>query len=130
MSEPDDIEVPAKEALSSPDEYEAFMQGEDEALYRQKMSWPWYFQILFPLLMIMGLVNLALSGAPLFAFLLLMGGLTFAWAMFHALRVSVTREHVFLQYGLIGPKIKVEDIVHCEAETYSFWRYGGYGLRY
>ncbi len=116
--------------LTDPDPYEAIMQGDDKVLHRQKMTWPWYFQLLFLLPGLLGIASLIGAGAPLLPFLMLIAAMTFFWMMFYALRVTVTPERVAIQYGLIGPRIRVDDIVHCEAEKYPFWRYGGYGLRY
>jgi hypothetical protein len=112
------------------DEYEEYMANSGKAIYRQKMKWPWYLSLLFPMVLVF-IVGLALAtGGPWWPFLIQFGLAALIMAMFYALRVAVTREHVYLQYGLLGPKIKVEDIVHCEAETYKLWHYGGYGVRY
>lgn len=120
----------------APDAYEAeYMQG-DDALHREKLTFPTWFR---------WFLGLAVAGVPGFALAqaLAAGDMTavailaaavpvmlFFVLMLSALRVTVTPDHVRVQYGPIGPKIPIERIEHCEAEDYELWRYGGYGIRY
>ncbi len=118
---------------NAPDAYEAaYMQEGTEVLHREKLTFPWYMHLLM-------LSILLVSVVPLFATLLLplilLGGLTsifffLVWMMFASLRISVTHERVYLQYGLFGPKIPIQNIVLCKSEQYQAWKYGGYGIRY
>ncbi len=112
------------------DPYLQYMEGTDEVLHRQKMHWPWYFYLLLGVVFSIGLGALFAAAAPLLPFLLMLAAMAIIFTTFYALRVSVTQDHVFVQYGLLGPKIRVEDIVHCEAEDYNILKYGGYGIRY
>ena len=52
------------------------------------------------------------------------------WALFSVLRISVSRDEVYVQYGLFGPRIAVRDIERCEAVDYDWKKYGGWGIRY
>jgi hypothetical protein len=108
---------------------------EGGVLHRDKMKAPRFFQWLMLFCLIAGLIGtgsavfqqgLALIWAPI----VLLMGLAFVWLNFMALRVVVTPKTVYIQYGLLGPKIPIESITHCEAEEYSIWKYGGYGIRY
>ena len=51
------------------------------------------------------------------------------WAMFMVLRVAVNTAHVHVQLGLFGPKIPIADILSCEATTYDWKKFGGWGIR-
>ncbi len=53
-----------------------------------------------------------------------------AWSLFAVLRVSVSRDVVYVQYGLFGPKIAVRAIERCEAVDYDWKKYGGWGIRH
>ena len=126
----DNLVKDQRSVLDEPDEYESHMTEAGQAIYRQKMTMPWFMGAFFGLIFMLTVAMVLATAAPWWPFLLQMGLLAVIAALFYALRVSVTEDHVYLQYGLLGPKIKVEDIVLCEAETYKVWRYGGYGIRY
>ncbi|EYF08803.1 DUF3093 family protein [Chondromyces apiculatus] len=51
------------------------------------------------------------------------------WILFSVLRVTVTARSVYIQYGLFGPHIPLDRITRCEAATYDWKRYGGWGIR-
>lgn len=51
------------------------------------------------------------------------------WLLFAVLRATVTTTHVHIQYGLFGPKIPLASISSCEAVTYDWKKYGGWGIR-
>src|SRR5262249_32457496 len=51
------------------------------------------------------------------------------WLLFSVLRATVTTSHVHIQYGLLGPKIPLENIQSCEAVSYDWMQYGGFGVR-
>jgi len=127
-----------KSSLREPDEYEAeYMGGDPEVVHREKMSFPrpflWLMGILFSFAIVAQIAGLVSSGVGFPAILLPLMGFAFAAmmiAMMATLRVTVSTEKVAVQYGIFGPKIPIEDIVHCEAENYSVMKYGGYGIRY
>lgn len=120
-----------------PDEYEAeFMGRGEEIVHREKLSYPRWFQAFLAVAVAMGL-GLGAWGsfqAGDMAALALMAGMMPVMAFFimmaSTLRVTVTRDHVNVQYGPIGPRIPIDKIEHCEAEDYAVWKYGGYGIRY
>ncbi len=124
-------------SLRGADDYEAHYMGADEdVLYREKISYPGWFKILVPLLMMLplGIAGTSALGAGEFGAaalmalmlpLMLLGSLIMS-----TLRVTVTSKNLHVQYGLWGPSIPLESIEHCEAENYSVWKYGGYGIRY
>ncbi|MFT6396454.1 MAG: hypothetical protein ACJAYU_001197 [Bradymonadia bacterium] len=123
--------------LRGADDYEAQYMGADEdVIYREKISYPGWFKLLIPLLMTLplaiagtsALVSGDVAAAALMAVLvplMLLGALIMS-----TLRVSVTSKNLHVQYGLWGPSIPLNAIEHCEAEHYSLWKYGGYGIRY
>lgn len=45
------------------------------------------------------------------------------------LRVTVTQKSVFIRLALWGPTIPLESIESVEAFRYTFWDYGGWGVR-
>ncbi len=112
-----------------PDAYQAKYMG-GPALYHDKIRAPLGFHLLF-LLPVLVSVGTALVGrAPLFVPLLTSAFILSIWALFSVLRISVSHDEVYVQYGLFGPRIPVRDIEHCEAVDYSFQQYGGWGIRY
>lgn len=109
--------------------------GED-VLHREKVACPKWFQVLMPLLIVAacgaGLIGSVAAGEWIEA--AAVGAMTpvalLGWLAMSTLRVTVTSKNLHVQYGLWGPSIPLESIEHCEAEHYSVWKYGGYGIRY
>lgn len=99
-------------------------------LYHDKIRAPVGYHLLFllPLLVTMG--TTILGRAPLAIPLVTGAVLLVLWALFSVLRVSVSRDQVYVQYGIFGPKIAVRDIERCEAVDYDWKQYGGWGIRY
>lgn len=124
-SEPQELSARSADAYES-----AYMKDGEVVLQREKMTWPWYMHLFILLVgsLVIGLP--LLSAAPLFVPLLAGSFLLAMWLTLSVLRVTVTRGHVHVQYGLIGPKIPISSIEQCQAEDYDFWKYGGYGIRY
>jgi hypothetical protein len=122
----------------TPDAYEAeFMADGTPILARDKVTWPlWFYGItgtfmaaFTAFLIYLGVV--ADNPLPALLFPLLGIGLqVFLWLMIASLRVTVTKDHVHVHYGLLGPKIPVKDIVLAEATKYHWMQYGGWGIRY
>jgi hypothetical protein len=52
-----------------------------------------------------------------------------AGVLFSVLRVAVTTEELHIQYGLVGPRIPIDNIQECEVVDYDAMRYGGYGVK-
>jgi hypothetical protein len=105
------------------------------ALYYDKIRAPRVYHLIFllPLLVVLGGAIAAATQAGVAAALpaaLSFLILPFFWLLFSVLRISVTREEVFVQYGLFGPKIAVRDIERCAAVSYDWKKYGGWGIRY
>lgn len=124
----------AAEAGSGADDYQAkYMAG--GALYHDKIRAPLAYHLIFllPLSIVLAssLFAFAKAGAaaliaPAFSLVLL----PIIWLLFSVLRISVTRDEVYVQYGLFGPKIKVRDIESARAVSYDWKKYGGWGIRY
>jgi hypothetical protein len=121
-------------AAVAPDPYQASYMAKG-ALYYDKIRAPLAYHLIFLLpltIIVVTSVLAALSAgpaaliAPVFSTLLLF----VAWLLFSVLRISVTRDEVFVQYGLFGPKIAVKDIERCDAVAYDWKKYGGWGIRY
>jgi hypothetical protein len=123
-----------REAAPAADDYQArYMAG--SALYHDKIRAPRAYHLIFllPLLVVLAssLVAAAQAGpaallAPAFSLVVL----PLVWLLFSVLRITVTRQEVYVQYGLFGPKIPVRDIEHAAAVDYDWKKYGGWGIRY
>lgn len=101
-----------------PDLYEQrYMAAEGVVFYRHKHSAPWQLHAIFFAAMVAafgsafavggvvgGAVGVAV-GVPLLAL---------AWLVSAVLRVSVSEQHVNIQYGLFGPKIPIAGIGTCQ----------------
>jgi hypothetical protein len=118
------------------DEYEEKFMSEGGLVYQTKSRAPLGFHLLVAApalfsLLILGFVSMQpgvpattlLAAIPTFLILLPI------WLLFSVLRATVTRRHVHIQYGLFGPKIPLEAILGCEAVTYDWKKYGGWGIR-
>lgn len=134
MSDEAKKEAPKQELAAGPDPYQAKFMASG-ALYYDKIRAPLAYHLIFllPVLVVVGssIAAFAQAGAaalvaPAFSMLLL----PIAWLLFSVLRISVTRDEVFIQYGLFGPKIAVRDIEHAAAVDYDWKKYGGWGIRY
>lgn len=120
-------------ATAGPDEYQAKFMGAG-ALYHDKIRVPRLFHLIFLLPVIIGVgsgVAAATQAGILAALPGALGALVVmaSWLLFSVLRISVTREEVYVQYGLFGPRIAVRDIEHCAAVAYDWKKYGGFGIR-
>mgnify|MGYP001813163246 CR=1 FL=1 len=123
--------------LREPDEYEAeYMSRDGDVVHREKLTFPPWFTAFITLSIGLGL-GLGAWGSYTsgdMAGLAIMAGMmpvmAFIMMMASTLRVAVTKDHVTIQSGPLGPKIPIEKIELCEAENYQLWKYGGYGIRY
>lgn len=116
-----------------PDPYEQrYMAAEGVVLYRHKHSAPWQLHAIFFAAMVTafaaafavggvigGAVGVAV-GAPLLAL---------AWLVSAVLRVSVSEQHVNVQYGLFGPKIPIAGIEQAELVQYDWRRIGRWSIK-
>ncbi|APR84532.1 Hypothetical protein A7982_09881 [Minicystis rosea] len=116
------------------DDYQAKFMASG-ALYYDKLRAPRIYHLLFllPLAVVLASAIAAVSASgptaaigPAISLLIL----PIAWLLFSVLRITVTREEVYVQYGLFGPKIAIRDIEHAAAVDYDWKRYGGWGIRY
>lgn len=118
----------------APDAYQAEHMAQG-ALYYDKIRAPLAYHLLLLLPLVMGLGS-GIAAASLSTPAAMVPSivstvvLSFVWLLFSVLRISVTRDEVFVQYGLFGPRIPVRDIRHCAAVSYDWKRYGGWGIRY
>jgi hypothetical protein len=119
---------------AEPDPYQARYMAEG-ALYYDKFKAPRAYHLIFlaPLVVILAsMIGMVMQTGPaallLGAFWTVLMGLV--WLLFSVLRITVTRDEVYVQYGLFGPRIKISDIVRCEAVSYDWKKYGGWGIRY
>ncbi|MFO0592561.1 MAG: DUF3093 family protein [Polyangiaceae bacterium] len=123
--------------MRAPDDYEAHYMAGDGVIYRDKMKAPKLFFaiLLVPMLIqLVALVAVALAPAPLplgvyLPFPFTVALLALIGLLFSVLRVTVTQREVYVQYGLFGPKIPIEQIVRAEAVAYDWKQYGGWGIR-
>ena len=112
-----------------PDAYEQkFMAGEGVVLYRDKRRAPW------PLHALLGAAGLAVvagsvASGELLGLAIALPVLALVWVLFSVLRVTVSAGMVTVQYGLFGPEIPVAAIELCEATTYDWKKFGGWGIR-
>ena len=51
------------------------------------------------------------------------------WLFLLFLRVTVTRSHVQVRFGFIGPKLPIGSVRDVQVEHYDWTRYGGWGIR-
>ena len=51
------------------------------------------------------------------------------WLLFTHIRITVTMDHLHVQYGVFGPKIPIRDVVSIQAEQYDWKEFGGWGLK-
>ncbi len=136
---PDDDHKPPTLVVRPADEYEAAYMGDGgQIIYRDKIpaNWIWHAIIGGIWAFSMGAILLSGWGAgaaaiwPLAISGLLTTLMMFAlWALFAVLRVTVSDEHVHIQYGLFGPKIAMSAIDSAEAVDYDWKKFGGWGIR-
>lgn len=118
------------------DDYERAYMSQGEVLYRHRAMPSRTFHLvmlaalLLPLL-IMSIVAMAPAVSPLMLLCAIPSMLVTAamWLLFSVLRVAVTKDQVHVQYGLFGPTIPLRAISSCEAVSYDWKKYGGFGIR-
>ncbi len=122
--------------MAGEDDYEREYMTEGEVLYRHRAMPSRGFHLVMLLSMLLPVAIIAATSlapnTPWFLpFFVLPSWLVLipAWLLFSVLRIAVTKEHVHIQYGLFGPKIPVSAISACEAVTYDWKKYGGFGIR-
>lgn len=125
---------PKKEESGGPDPYQAKYMASG-ALYYDKIRAPLAYHLIFllPVLVVLGTSIRAAAQAGAAALVgpaISMIVLPIIWLLFSVLRISVTRDEVYVQYGLFGPKIAVRDIERAAAIDYDWKRYGGWGIRH
>ncbi|MEZ4293845.1 MAG: hypothetical protein R3B70_02630 [Polyangiaceae bacterium] len=121
----------------APDDYEARYMAGEGVLYRDKIRVPGKFLLIVLLPIVIQLIafgSVWLAGGPMPLTTLLALPLTVLvmaaiLLLFAVLRITVTRAEVIVQYGLFGPRIPVGGIQKCEAVTYDWKTYGGWGIR-
>ena len=122
-------------ASRSEDPYEAhYMPGEGGVLYRDKIVAPKWFLALMslPLLIIVAVTIFeSLKAGAVNALPLIISTpiIAMMWLLFSVLRITVSREQLVVQYGLIGPKVDIKDIISADAVDYDWKRFGGWGIR-
>jgi len=114
-----------------PDDYERkYMQEGGGSLYHDKITAPLAFHLIFLLPLAIVIVSALVTSAPALVPLLSVIPLVLVWLLFSTLRISVSKRHVHVQYGLFGPKVPIEAILACEAIDYDWKAYGGFGIRF
>jgi hypothetical protein len=97
---------------------------------RDKISMhPVFHVVIWTAIVAMIALILATAGPTVAAILPVLAGLA-ALSMTATLRTTVTQENVHIQYGFIGPTIPTASITSVKAVDYSWWKYGGWGIRY
>lgn len=115
--------------LADPYERE-YMAGQGMVLHRAKQRVPWTMSAVLAGLGLVSLVP-ALLGQPgaWLGALIALPILFVVWMLFAVLRVTVSEGSINVQYGLFGPTIPIAAIESAEATTYSWARFGGWGIR-
>jgi len=54
----------------------------------------------------------------------------FLYLNLRTLRIRVTERELRVAFGVIGTSVPLSDVLLVEAEKPSFWRYGGFGIRW
>ncbi len=93
------------------------------ALHREKMKAPWWFHCMFLAPVVFVWVVFFIGGSkppPLAVPIALTPLLMLIWLLFAVLRVTVTKEHVVVQYGVFGPKIPIDAITSAEEIDYDW----------
>ncbi|HEY0133126.1 MAG TPA: hypothetical protein VGB85_03575 [Nannocystis sp.] len=117
------------EAARLPDAYEEkFMAGEGTVLYRDKRRAPWPAHALLGAAAL-AVIAVSVASGELLALAIALPVLAMIWVLFAVLRVTVSAGVVTVQYGIFGPEIPVAAIELCEATTYDWKRFGGWGIR-
>ncbi|MFO0613144.1 MAG: hypothetical protein U0414_11170 [Polyangiaceae bacterium] len=121
------------------DAYEKqYMAGSGSILHRERTVWRLHWVLLFPPIMTligagMGFAGIGQKPMPLavaFALIPFALLLTLLWAMFIALRTTVTDKEVIVQFGLFGPRIPLDAITRVEVKDYPMLSIGGGIKRY
>ena len=110
------------------DAYQAKYMGGD-TLFHDKMTAPLAYHLIFLLPLLIIFATSLSAKVPIAVPLVTAVVVASIWALFSSLRISVSRQQVYVQYGLFGPKIPVEAIESCEACDYDWTQYGGFGIR-
>lgn len=122
--------------MAEADDYAKKYMGDGGLLYEAKSKAPGAFFaiVLSPMLLSLLTTVLVAALTPASALVVLASipavFITLAVAvLFGVLRVTVTKTHLHVQYGLFGPRIPLEAIDACEAVAYDWKHYGGFGIR-
>lgn len=124
----------AADAPPAIDGYERkYMRGSGAVVHREKTIWKLHWLLLFApfatlLMSVLGFLGLGSKPMPIamaVAMLPLTAVLLGLWALFIALRVTVTSREVMVQYGPYGPKIPLEGIESVVVRDYPALALGG-----
>jgi len=119
--------VSSDDGRGTDDAYARAFMGGDRVLFLDKVRAPWWLNAAMFLPGVVGVGVAIAVGDPVPA---VVGVAAFGMAgVLAALRVAVTDSHVHVQYGPIGPKIALSDIVAVDVVDYEAIRYGGWGIR-
>jgi hypothetical protein len=127
-------ETSPKRATGGPDAYEQkFMAGSGAVRHRERTVWRLHWILLLaPILTlvasVMGFLGMGTKPMPIpvaIAMIPFSALLVGVWAMFLALRTTVTEREVIIQYGVFGPRIPLEGVDSCEAKDYPQLAFGG-----
>lgn len=128
MTEP--IDKPSA-LVRAPDAYEsAFMGANEDVVFRDKIKIHPAFHVLMAIATLGGIAGVIASGGPRAAAAVMIFVGLFVWGSTAALRTTVTRENLHIQYGWIGPTIPMQSIESVKPVKYSVLKYGGWGVRY
>ena len=117
------------EEARPPDPYEQkFMAGEGVVLYRDKRRAPWPLHASIAAAAVL-MIGGGIASGGLLTLAITLPLLAMIWVLFSVLRVTVSSGMVTIQFGIFGPEIPVAAIEQCEATTYDWKKFGGWGIR-
>ena len=118
----------ASEPSTALDAYEKEYMGGKTVLYRDRMVAGTKLNLLLSAVGLFVLGSAIASGSMASA-LIGLPVLALVWLLLGVLRVTVSKEHVDVQYGVFGPKIPLHAIESAVAIKYNWLAFGGWGIR-
>ncbi len=111
------------------DAYEKeYMAGGETVLYRDRMVAGTKLNLLLATVALI-MIGTAVATGSMMSALIGLPVVALVWLLLGVLRVTVSKQHVDVQYGLFGPKIPIRAIESAVAIKYNWLAFGGWGIR-